>query len=300
MSVPRNQPTPPTRVQPSAPAPAAPAPASALDLKTLIISALSSAAAAFVFSHVWAPGTLTSAALSPVIVALVREALNKPTEAVSAVLPTPRRAVRRRGDGDTPLAPPTPTEAMHHGGADGYGTPPTAATRAHDPYAAHDPVGAGAADAPVTVYAVRKPLRHRWRLAIVTGLLGFVIAAVLITVPELVTGSSATGGGGTTLFHNGSSRSTTPPATTTTTTAPTKTTTTTKTITRPAQTVTETTEKQTVPDEPTGPDAAQQEQRQGTTSRQDAAPPATPTQPPATTPAQPQAAPGTDSGAVTP
>ncbi|MGX6447813.1 hypothetical protein ACVU7I_07070 [Patulibacter sp. S7RM1-6] len=288
MSVPRNQPTPPTRVQPQAPAPA-PAPASNLDLKTLIISAIASAASAFIFSRVWAPGTLTSAALTPIIVALVREALSKPTEAVSAVLPAPRRVRRARGGADgTPLAPPTPTRAFEQQGHDPY-----AATRAHDPYA-DDPYGAPTTTAggasPVTVYSVRKPLRHRWRIAAITGLLGFVIAAVVITVPELVTGKSITGGGGTTLVPRKSSKDTKAPATTTTE----KTTTTTKTVTAPEETVTRTAPQETVPDEDatTTPDETQQRQQ------------TTPTQPQTTqsTPTQPQTTPesGAASGAVTP
>ena len=34
---------------------------------------------------------------------------------------------------------------------------------------------------------------HAWKVAIVTGLLGFLVAAVLFTVPELVAGESALG-----------------------------------------------------------------------------------------------------------
>src|SRR3954464_9376688 len=49
-----------------------------LQLSTLLIAAVASAVAAFVTSQVWPGGTLWSAAASPVIVALVREALNRP------------------------------------------------------------------------------------------------------------------------------------------------------------------------------------------------------------------------------
>jgi hypothetical protein len=44
------------------------------------------------------------------------------------------------------------------------------------------------------------PSARRWRLAIITGLCGFVIAALAFTVPELVTGKAVVGGGGTTYF----------------------------------------------------------------------------------------------------
>lgn len=53
-----------------------------IDLLTLTITAIASAAAAFVCSHVWAAGTLPSAAFTPVLIALVKEGLRRPTEAV--------------------------------------------------------------------------------------------------------------------------------------------------------------------------------------------------------------------------
>ena len=59
-----------------------------IDLTTLLLSAIASAVAAYVTSKIWAPGTLFSAAMSPVIVALVKEGLRKPTEVVANVVPT--------------------------------------------------------------------------------------------------------------------------------------------------------------------------------------------------------------------
>ena len=58
-----------------------------LDLATLFISAIASAAAAYITSKIWAPGTLVSAAFTPVIVALVKEGLRKPTEVITNVVP---------------------------------------------------------------------------------------------------------------------------------------------------------------------------------------------------------------------
>jgi hypothetical protein len=55
---------------------------------------------------------------------------------------------------------------------------------------------------------------RRWRLAIVTGLLGFLVAAAIFTVPELVAGRAASGDGATTLF-GGKGGSTQPTQTTT-------------------------------------------------------------------------------------
>src|SRR3954470_19608463 len=56
-----------------------------LDLATLAIAAVASAAAAFVTSKVWPAGTLWSAAASPVIVALVKESLKRPATKLQTV-----------------------------------------------------------------------------------------------------------------------------------------------------------------------------------------------------------------------
>ena len=48
-----------------------------IELSTLLITAVASACAAYVTSVVWAPGTLASAALTPVLVALIKEALER-------------------------------------------------------------------------------------------------------------------------------------------------------------------------------------------------------------------------------
>jgi hypothetical protein len=56
-----------------------------IDLWTLTIAALASAVAAYVTSKLWPDGTLVSAALFPVIVALVKEGLNRPVERVSTI-----------------------------------------------------------------------------------------------------------------------------------------------------------------------------------------------------------------------
>jgi len=53
-----------------------------IDVLTLTIAAIASAAAAFVSSRLWQSGTLVTAALTPVIVALVKEALSRPADAM--------------------------------------------------------------------------------------------------------------------------------------------------------------------------------------------------------------------------
>jgi hypothetical protein len=172
-----------------------------IDLLTLAITAVASACAAYVTSEVWAPGTLASAAITPVLVALIKEALTKPAVVVTRAVPV-RGVVRSSTPDDAPPAPPAAPD---------------------DRVAQHGERVAQHGEIP----GRSKPFgRRAWQTAIVTGLLGFLVAAVIITVPELVSGKSVTGSGQTTLL--GGQRKSSTPATTTTTptqtqTAPTET-----------------------------------------------------------------------------
>src|SRR5947199_3066562 len=83
---------------------------SGIDLKTLFITAVSSAAAAYATSKIWAPGTLAAAAFTPVLVAVIREALAKSTDAVTKVVPV--KGVVRSARPEGPAAPAA-------GGSDG-------------------------------------------------------------------------------------------------------------------------------------------------------------------------------------
>jgi hypothetical protein len=254
--------------QTSAPPPSEPG----IDLTTLLISALASAAAAFVTSKIWSQGTLYSAALSPVIVALVKEALRKPSEVVTSVVPSVARPLRSgtlsRGNGTsrTGSAPPPRDPGAPASRAmpddlperlDGGAPPP------FPPPHAVAPAGTG----PVRVYSTRGR-RLRWRLAVLTGLLGFAICVVVFTVPELIAGNSVGRSGHATTFfpgkahkHHRSSSSTTTTKSETTTT---KTTTQPKTTTRPTETVTQTVTTPAAPPASTAtpPGAATPDQRQ--------------------------------------
>jgi hypothetical protein len=169
------------------------------------VTALASAAAAYVTSQIWAPGTLAAAAFTPVLVALLKEMLFKPVEVVTRAVPV-RGVVR-----STPVAgqPEAPRE-----------TPAEIEARI-----------AQLGEAPG---ASRGP-RLRWQPAVVTGLLGFLVAAVIITVPELASGNSLFGGGRDTTFFSGKQGASSKPADTTTT--PTETAPDTETV-PPASTVT--------------------------------------------------------------
>src|SRR3954452_20712656 len=58
---------------------------SGISIQTLIISSLAAVAAAVIVPMIWERGTLIATAMTPVIVAVVSEALRKPAEAISAV-----------------------------------------------------------------------------------------------------------------------------------------------------------------------------------------------------------------------
>jgi hypothetical protein len=167
-----------------------------VDLPTLITTAVASAAAAYVTSQIWAPGTLAAAAFTPVLVALLKEALLKPAEVVTRAVPV-RGVVR---------------SASHAGEPDGGVDTPEA-------------IEARIAQLGEAPGASRPGRRRAWQVAVITGLLGFILAAVIITVPELVAGSSASGGGRDTTFFGGKKHAATPATDTTTTTTPTTTTT---------------------------------------------------------------------------
>lgn len=164
---------------------------SGLDLPTLITTAVASAVAAYVTSQLWAPGTLAAAAFTPVLVALLKEALAKPAEVVTRAVPV-RGVVRSAPQAGEP-EPRRETPETIEARIAQLGEAPGMSRGGH--------------------------ARRNWQIAVVTGLLGFLIAAVIITVPELVAGSSASGGDrGTTFFGGKKSSSITPTDTTTTTT----------------------------------------------------------------------------------
>lgn len=183
-----------------------------VDLPTLLITAVASAAAAYSCSKIWAPGTLASAAFTPVLVAILKEALARPTQAVTKAVPI-RGVVRS-----------TPPVSQQPGEPEAPMPEP--------------PLDRVAQPGEVTYHSTGRGSR-RWRLAIITGLLGFVVCVLVFTLPELVAGQSATGGGRSTTLFGG--HETKRKQQTTTTTAPAKTVTATPTVTVPAPTQTTTT-----------------------------------------------------------
>jgi hypothetical protein len=163
--------------------------ASGIDLTTLLITAAASAAAAYACSKLWAPGTLASAAFTPVLVAIIKEVLARPAKVVTQAVP-PIRGVVRSAPG------PSGTQVHEY---------PPAVEPAPEPPALERVPQQGE-----ITYHDGGLRRRRWRLAIVTGLLGFLVAAVVFTVPELVSGARST-----TYFGGGSSQKAAPAQTTT-------------------------------------------------------------------------------------
>lgn len=189
-----------------------------LDLSTLVIAALASVVAAVVTSKLWASGTLVSTAMTPVIVALVKEYAKRPVRKIGQVAKAPLVAVRTQ-----PYRIPAPFESV----------PPDArrgrvleADRPdpdeYEPLETVVPPGEGAAtETPYRVYRKRSRTRRWWVVGLVTGLVAFVVAAAVITIPELVGGGSVAGSGRTTLFsgHRSTSKPNSDKTRTTTTPA---------------------------------------------------------------------------------
>ena len=191
-----------------------------LSASTLLIASASSAVAAIVVSKLWGGGTLIGAATTPVIVALVSEALRRPARAIDTV-----RTVR--------AARFDPVAEGRRGLAEGD------LDRARRP-----PVPAAAqAEAERRVHRASGPRlklpRPRVIAAVATGLVAFVVAGVVLTGSELVFGkSSLTSSGRRTTYFGGAPAKTSAKDKTKTTDTTTTTTTPTTSSTAPATTTT--------------------------------------------------------------
>ena len=246
-----------------------------LSVSTLMIASLSSLAAAVVVSRLWGGGTLIGAAMTPVIVALVSEGLNRPAKAIGTVPKAIGTVRQTRGGRYDPVA--EGRAGLREGDFDGASTPPV-------PAAAAAQIRVHRASTTKQGFSLRMP-RPRVLAAIGTGLVAFLIAAVFLTSSELVLGKSVTSSSHRTTLvpvNRSTSSSTTKDKTDTTKTTDTTTTPTTST----ATTTTPPAESTPAPSEttPAVPPT--------TTAAPQAAPPTT-TAPPAAPPATstPQAAP---------
>lgn len=236
-----------------------------LSLQTLLIAAVASGLAAVVTSYFWDKGTLISAAMTPVIVTVVSEMLNRPAQTV-------RRAAR------TARSTPSPRESLPLPHGVGAGSPAEGPGPTHELPATPEP-SPGMSDIRVYRTEMRRPRfgRIHWKIVLATAATAFVIAVAALTLPELLFGSSVGGSGNTTFFGGGSQthKSDTQKTTTgeqKTTTEPDKTvteqkTTTVQTQTTPAQTTPTQTAPSTTPQQ-AAPSSTTPAPQQGTAPQQ--------------------------------
>jgi hypothetical protein len=194
---------------------------SGISLQTLLIASASSLVAAILVHEVWQGGAIIGAAVTPVIVGIVGEALQRPAQKLTAV------AQIRRPDPARPEPDDLPAVSRDRPVEDRFG-----------------------------IWEERRRTgsrRRAWlRIGAVTGVLGFAAAAFALTGSELVFGGAVTGTANRTTLLGGnrtSSSSATSATTSTTTTTVTQTTTQTATVPAPTQT-TDVAPATTVPTDP--------------------------------------------------
>ncbi len=130
---------------------------------------------------IWEQGTIFATAMTPVVVALVSEGLRKPVQHVSTVAP---RVARRSGTGAAvrrfePAA--ARTRDPERVGARGDGP------ERFEPLPEHlrDDAPPLRGDDPFGLRKAQRAPRPRLKIALITGLLAFVIAAGVVTASEL-------------------------------------------------------------------------------------------------------------------
>jgi len=168
-----------------------------LSVTTLLVASGSAAAAAVIVPLFWERGSLVAAAITPIIVALTSEGLKKPVEKVQTVgvwRRTPQGTAVRQPEGRD-FDPLDPEEERYE----------------VDPQQTDDPFG------------LREPerggffTRKRVVAALVTGLLAFGIAAVVVTASELAIFGDSVSRPHRTTFFGGTPRDATPTPTPTAT-----------------------------------------------------------------------------------
>ena len=151
-----------------------------LSLQTLIIASLSSLTAALVIHKFWKGGAIFGAAVTPVIVAIVSEALRKPVSRFDTLREERRERARR---GRETFGPPADLAA-----------PPR-----------EDRFGIWGEEAPPRLLGGRLNGRHL-KIALATGLAAFAIAVAGLTAAELVGGAAAGDGDRRTTIFGGKDR----------------------------------------------------------------------------------------------
>src|SRR3954464_3324876 len=140
---------------------------SGVDLTTLVVAALAAAIAALVTSRLWHGGTLFSTAMTPVIVALVKEYLDRPVRKVGQVARAPLQTVRQPNAFRT-VSVPAGGRAAHRPAATGAAPGPRGAAPDRPEPAAgaqwpSPPDEDGAPETPYRVYRRRPSVRAWWK-----------------------------------------------------------------------------------------------------------------------------------------
>jgi hypothetical protein len=190
-----------------------------LSLQTLIVAAVASGVAAVVVSRLWRDGTVIAAAMTPVLVTILKEALQRPMESevvrksaskVSQVATAPLRPTSRSASGtesspSTRTMPPPTTAQNGNGNGDGDRTASRDVLMAGPRRTYGGGGGSGDGEGGGLLQRLKRLRGPRLKIAIVTGLLAFVIAVAALTLPELIFGGSVSSSGRTTFFGGGSS-----------------------------------------------------------------------------------------------
>jgi hypothetical protein len=156
-----------------------------LNTRTLTIASIASATAAAVTSQLWIAGTWIAAALTPVLVALISEAMHRPTERIAQAWTSERDARRST----SPAHSPTRRE-------------PAAVTGTPGPVRVYRQTPHGATEAEPGRLALagrRIPVRG----VAMTAAVAFVVAIAALTTIDLVSGGSVGKGSGRTTFFSG-------------------------------------------------------------------------------------------------
>lgn len=157
-----------------------------MNMRTLTIASAASAAAAAVTSQLWIAGTWIAAALTPVLVAFISEAMHRPTERIARAWTSERGEVRV-------MSAQTPTRDEP---AELTGTP--------------GPVRVYKQSGGRTRLSEGRPTLSRRRIAIggvlATAGIAFLVALVAITAGDLVTGGSIGKGSNRTTFFSGAKK----------------------------------------------------------------------------------------------
>lgn len=186
-----------------------------LSVRTLVIASISSAVAAVVVSQFWKGGTAPAAALTPVIVSLVSELLHKPTQAISARVTSDRTAVLPEGAGAGAPAQKTEVAAAAAPAQDFEGPKPASEERPPPlRESGAEPVPSDEREPREAAISYHRSSangragggqrRFSVRIVAATAALAILIAAAVITIPELIARDSlGKTSGGTTLFGGG-------------------------------------------------------------------------------------------------